>query len=48
MKNTYKAYGIVSSDGELLSVYLDKVTAEMQLVYFQHRSPSIIEFKGEG
>ncbi len=42
----YKAYGIISVDKELLAVYLDKVQAEMQLQYFMHRSPRIIELKG--
>jgi hypothetical protein len=42
----YKAYGIVSLDKKLLAVYLDKVQAEMQLQYFIHRSPRIIELKG--
>jgi hypothetical protein len=44
----YKAYGVLSNDTELLAVYLDKVQAEMQLQYFMHRSPCIIELKGEG
>ena len=45
--NTIKAYGIISEDFELLAVYLDKVSAEMQLQYFKHRVPKIIELKGE-
>lgn len=43
----HEVYGIVSDKGEVLAVYLDKVSAEMQLQYFKHRTPRIIIFKGE-
>ena len=42
-----QAFGIVSHEGELLAVYLDKCTAENQLQYFKHRSPVIITLQGE-
>jgi|APGre2960657373_1045057.scaffolds.fasta_scaffold38692_4 hypothetical protein len=44
---TVKAYAVLSNENELLAVYLDKVQAEMQLLYFQHRTPRIIELKGD-
>lgn len=42
-----QAFGIISHEGELLAVYLDKCTAENQLQYFKHRSPVVITLQGE-
>lgn len=43
MKMKLKCWGIADGD-TLLAVYLDREVAVMQLQYFKHRNPRLVEF----